>query len=263
MNKNLVRNLLVGATILGGISSIYSFNLSAKAPEPTKEAYKVDATMSVAGISLYLDNCDASVLANSINLVGASNVEETTSEEVTSKEVASEEIILEPVTQEAIEPVIIEEPTKEVTESSRQYNYYTVNDNGIYETLNTEYQDYLWSTCVEYGISDYYELLMAQMFTESGFDSSCVSDSNDWGLMQINSCNHDWLSKTLGVSDFLNPYESIKCGCFIMSSYLNKYDTSTALVAYNMGEGAVKRGIYSSSYSDRVLNNLEKLEIIN
>ena len=39
-----------------------------------------------------------------------------------------------------------------------------------------------------------------------------------------------------------------------ISDYLKKYDdVQTALVCYNMGEGAIQKGIYSTKYSRGVL----------
>ena len=97
------------------------------------------------------------------------------------------------------------------------------------------------------------------MYHESGFQTDIVSGTNDYGLMQINKCNHDWLSKKLGKSNFLDPYTSIEAGVYILSDYLKKYDdVQTALVCYNMGESAIQKGIYSTKYSRGVLAD-EKL----
>ena len=82
--------------------------------------------------------------------------------------------------------------------------------------------------------------------------------------MQINEGNHEWLSETLGVTDFLDPYQSIRCGVFMLSSYLHKYDdVQKALVCYNKGEGAVIDGTYSTDYSQCVVSDWDKLVELN
>ena len=149
-----------------------------------------------------------------------------------------------------------EEVETEQTEEKpqRSNKLYCIVENGVTYNLDVVYQDYLWKTCKKYKVTDYYELFIAQMYHESGFQTDIVSGTNDYGLMQINKCNHDWLSKKLGKSNFLNPYTSIEAGVYILSDYLKKYDdVQTALVCYNMGESAIQKGIYSTKYSRGVL----------
>ena len=149
-----------------------------------------------------------------------------------------------------------EEVKTEQTEEKpqRSNKLYCIVEDGITYNLDVVYQDYLWKTCKKYKVTDYYELFIAQMYHESGFQTDIVSGTNDYGLMQINKCNHDWLSKKLGKSNFLNPYTSIEAGVYILSDYLKKYDdVQTALVCYNMGESAIQKGIYSTKYSRGVL----------
>lgn len=166
-------------------------------------------------------------------------------------------IFIEPETE-----VVTELETESVTEAKKPYNYYRINDNGCYAQLDLELQDFLWEMCEKYDISEHYELIMAQMFSESCFKIDIISKSNDYGLMQINKCNHEWLSEILGSNDFTDPYVSIEAGCLMISDYLHKYDIAPALVAYNRGESAVKNGVLSSNYSDIVLGNMRKLEVI-
>ena len=149
-----------------------------------------------------------------------------------------------------------EEVETEQTEEKpqRSNKLYCIVEDGVTYNLDVVYQDYLWKTCKKYKVTDYYELFIAQMYHESGFQTDIVSGTNDYGLMQINKCNHDWLSKKLGKSNFLDPYTSIEAGVYILSDYLKKYDdVQTALVCYNMGESAIQKGIYSTKYSRGVL----------
>lgn len=164
----------------------------------------------------------------------------------------------------AAEPLVLieEEPIIE-TEETRENTLYYVIDEGYRFDMPAEWQDYLWEQCAAYGITEYYELLLAQSYHESAWDPNAVSKSNDYGLMQINKCNHEWLSETLGVTDFFDPYQSIDCGVYMMSGFLKKYnDVQIALVCYNMGESKAVNGIKSSKYSRCVVNDMEKLIIL-
>jgi len=124
--------------------------------------------------------------------------------------------------------------------------------------LDEDLQSYIWSLCCLYGIEDNYELIYAVMQKESQFDAAAISSTNDYGLMQINVVNHASLSSTLGIVDFLDPYENVHAGIHMISTLLHKYDMHRALMSYNMGEnGATKlwrRGIKSTSYSEQVLD---------
>lgn len=79
--------------------------------------------------------------------------------------------------------------------------------------LSEELQDYIREKCSEYEVP--MELVIALIDKESSFRSDVVSTTNDYGFMQINQCNHEWLSSTLGVSNFLDPKENILCGIYI------------------------------------------------
>lgn len=109
--------------------------------------------------------------------------------------------------------------------------------------LPADQQKYAYNMCGQYGIQ--YELFLAMMYVESGFGPNKISSTNDYGLCQINISNHDYLRRTLGVSNFLDPYDSIKAGAYFLSRYINKWGTSAegelnALNSYNMGEGGYR-----------------------
>lgn len=149
---------------------------------------------------------------------------------------------------------------QDVVVNTRENTLYYVIDSGYEIHLNDEYQDHLYNMCIKYNVKEYYSLLLAQMYHESGFNKDVISSTNDYGLMQINKCNHNWLGKILGNYNFLDPYNSIEAGVYMMSIYLHKYnDVEKALVCYNMGEGAVKKGRYSTTYSRGVLDDMNLL----
>ena len=148
----------------------------------------------------------------------------------------------------AITPVSVISCSTEVAKP--EMKYYDV-------PLSTELQDYISSVCSTYNVPC--ELIYGIIEVESNFRADTVSDTNDYGLMQINKCNHEWLSATLGVSNFLDPKENILCGIYIISEHLEKTDGNVelALMRYNCGANGAKRlweqGIYSTSYTKKVV----------
>lgn len=126
-----------------------------------------------------------------------------------------------------------------------------------------ELQAYLYRVCEEDRVP--YELAIALIGNESDYRPDVISKTNDYGLMQVNRCNHEWLSEELGVEDFLDPEENIRAGVYILSGLFEKYeDPHMVLMAYNMGEGGAKKqwdkGVYQSEYSRRVIGRLDELQ---
>lgn len=122
--------------------------------------------------------------------------------------------------------------------------------------LSEDLQEYTYYLCEAYYID--FDFAMALMFTESSFKVDTISETGDYGLMQINKCNHKSLSSALGISDFTEPYGNIRAGLFILRGLFEKYDEPALVcMAYNMGEyGASvlwKQGIYETEYSNKVL----------
>ena len=142
---------------------------------------------------------------------------------------------------------------------------WNVNDAPYYNiNLSQELQRYTYTMCADLGISEYYELVLAIMWQESNYRPDLISATNDYGLMQINKINHSWLSEELGITDFLDPYQSIDAGTHVVASLLIKYeDPHKALMAYNYGEAGARshwnRGIYTSSYSRGVAEKQDTL----
>ena len=134
------------------------------------------------------------------------------------------------------------ETTEEVTEKPEniakdgtQYRYYKVIDDGYQTALSDELQEYTYDLCVEYNITEYFTLILCQLYKESTYREDIISSSNDYGIAQINICNHEWLSEELGITDFLDPRQSILCNIYLMSENLQKYDVESSLICYNAG----------------------------
>lgn len=129
--------------------------------------------------------------------------------------------------------------------------------------LSPDLQRYTWRLCRERGLD--YEVVLAVMHLESGFDPTCISQTSDYGLMQINTINHENLRTTLGITDFLDPYQSINAGTYILAAYGGSgIEPHTLLMAYNLGPtGAARRiadGHTQTNYSKTVLQYASSLK---
>jgi uncharacterized protein YabE (DUF348 family) len=139
------------------------------------------------------------------------------------------------------------------TDGFKQYNI----------KLPYEQQLYAYNISKKYGIQ--YELFLAIMYKESGFNTNAFGGGNSYGLCQIHISNHSNLRSKLGISDFFNPYDNMTAGAYLLSKYFGTARTQVsgdtievyALNSYNMGEGAYfttcfSKGIVNRGYSDAV-----------
>lgn len=132
--------------------------------------------------------------------------------------------------------------------------YYNIN-------LSQDLQEYTFIQCIKYDVDPV--LALAVMKTESGFNANAVSETNDYGIMQINACNHNWLSDAFGDIDLLNAKDNIKCGVYMLSKI--KYPTNEQkLMIYNMGSVQAKalweKGTYSTDYTEKVIDNMKYIQ---
>lgn len=150
------------------------------------------------------------------------------------------------------QPALNTDPVKEETEPVLVY--WDV-------PLSEEIQDYIRMLSMEYSVPE--ELILAMIEVESSFRPSVVSSTGDYGYMQINECNHEWLKNELGVTDFLDPYQNILCGVYILSGHLEKTDgdIAKALMRYNNGPTGAYRlweqGVYETSYTKKITTAYE------
>ena len=129
--------------------------------------------------------------------------------------------------------------------------------------LDRYLQEYIHQLCEESGLP--YTLAIAVIEQESHYTPWIISDSDDWGLMQINSVCHEWLSRELGVTDFLDAWQNVRAGIWLLADYYARYGyASGALMCYNMGEPRAQalfdQGIYATDYSERVIGIQYRLE---
>lgn len=120
-----------------------------------------------------------------------------------------------------------------------------------------EQQEFVFYLCSGYNLD--FTLVMALIQHESNFTPDVISSTNDYGYMQINLVNHRWLTESLGVTDYLAPYQNIRGGCFILRKLFEKYqDAELVLMVYNLGETGASRlwqnGVFSTPYTEKILN---------
>ena len=123
--------------------------------------------------------------------------------------------------------------------------------------LSDDLQQHIHSLCEKYDVS--YAMVIAMIDVESSFDSKAVSSTSDYGLMQINSINHK------GNMDYLNPYDNVEHGIKALHRLAKKYNEADLVaMCWNCGETGAKnlwkQGIYSTEYSEKVIEKKLKYE---
>lgn len=121
--------------------------------------------------------------------------------------------------------------------------------------MDEDLQEFVY--CLSYGYNIDFTLVMAMIEHESSFRPDVVSKTGDYGLMQINECNHEWLTETLGVTDFLDSRQNIRSGLFVLRKLFEEYDNvNQVLMAYNMGESNASKlweqDIYVTAYTEEI-----------
>lgn len=128
--------------------------------------------------------------------------------------------------------------------------------------LDRDLQEFIFYLSAGYNMD--FTFVMALIQHESNYQADAISSTNDYGLMQINQCNHAYITETLGITDFLDPYQNVRAGMFILRKLFEKYEApEKVLMAYNMGETGASRlweqGIFEINYSKSVLQIQQEL----
>lgn len=168
------------------------------------------------------------------------------------------------------ESEVSEDTSEDVTEEVMKEPNISIEETEIYVVepvpiridcrLDDATQQMILEKCEQYNID--FAFAMAVIFKESSFRPDADSGSSV-GLMQINRINHPWLSEELGITDFFDPEQNVTAGLYVLRGLFDKYeDPHKVLMAYNMGSTGAKRkwdkGIYTSAYSEGVLQTAEK-----
>lgn len=132
--------------------------------------------------------------------------------------------------------------------------------------LDSDVQEFIYYLSKGYNMD--FTFVMAIIQQESGYQPDAVSNTYDYGLMQINKVNHGYITDEIGVTNYLDPYENVRAGMFILRKLFEKYETpEKVLMAYNLGESGAKalwdKGVFETNYSKSVqriqseLNNMK------
>lgn len=132
--------------------------------------------------------------------------------------------------------------------------------------LDSDVQEFIYYLSKGYNMD--FTFVMAIIQQESGYQPDAVSNTDDYGLMQINKVNHGYITDEIGVTNYLDPYENVRAGMFILRKLFEKYGTpEKVLMAYNLGESGAKalwdKGVFETNYSKSVqriqseLNNMK------
>lgn len=122
-----------------------------------------------------------------------------------------------------------------------------------------KYKEEVLKYSKEYDLDPF--LVFSVIKVESDFDSNAKSSKGAKGLMQIIDSTSYYIANNLGVNGFniFNPDTNIMFGCYYLRYLVDKFnDVSTALCAYNAGEGNVKNWLKDNSYSNNgiTINNI-------
>lgn len=114
-----------------------------------------------------------------------------------------------------------------------------------------KYRNAVETECERFSLEP--ELIYAVIKTESGFRVDAESDKGAIGLMQILPSTAEYTSRTYfdgETFNLLEPNDNIRCGCAYMAYLKGKfYSETTAIAAYNAGEGNVGEWLADERFS--------------
>lgn len=130
--------------------------------------------------------------------------------------------------------------------------------------LDKELQEFIYDQCQKYGIDQ--SVVYGIMYHESRFQPDVVSPTNDYGLMQINEINHQWLSEHFGrYMNYLDPYDNAEAGIYLLSVYTRDTLVDT-LMCYSLGDAGAARarskGIYQTECVGEILDDINKFKVL-
>lgn len=116
--------------------------------------------------------------------------------------------------------------------------------------INEEYLTYINDINAEYGYNICPQLILAQAWYESRYDTSVISNKQCVGLMQIDPQWHKARMARLGVSDLNDPYDNLLVAIDYMTELSEKTnDVCAALMYYNMKHSTAQNIIDKGQYS--------------
>lgn len=168
---------------------------------------------------------------------------------VTPKPAAVPKVETKVVTKPAAQPkkeVAIKSPTKKSTTTEQNLINHMVRQ-GVSKTNAKKYATLVVKHSKTYGVDPYTILAMIQI--ESNYNPNAVGSSNDTGLMQVLPATQKYMK--IG-GNLFNPSINIEIGSKYLAYNQKKFGEKLGIVAYNQGEGNVRRGTYKTHYLTKV-----------
>lgn len=126
-----------------------------------------------------------------------------------------------------------------------------------YKNWSTDLKRYTAEICNEYDVD--YSLTVAVIYNESRFQSGLThKNSNgtiDYGLMQVNEVNFDFLHRTLGINsmkELLDDEIGVRCGVALLAYHKQFTESdSAALLRYQIGAGKYQQYLKNGRYTNK------------
>lgn len=141
----------------------------------------------------------------------------------------------------------------------------------MWNTWDESLKSYTIEMCNKYEVP--VETIASMIWLESRGDVNARSYYGgycNYGLMQINGVNYEWLRERVALSsveELQDPYKNIECGVVLLRDHLNYtgnvYD---AVLRYQVGIGSYekyKRNGWGNEYTDRVMREGERMFVKN
>lgn len=126
-----------------------------------------------------------------------------------------------------------------------------------------KYTDKVCAAADEFGLSR--TLVKSVVWAESRFDPKATSRKGAKGLMQLMPETFDMCVAALGLppkSDIYDTETSLRCGCYYLSSLIDRFDgnTTAALMAYNAGEANARRFLSGDTVFPETENYIQSID---
>ncbi|WP_091018829.1 MULTISPECIES: transglycosylase SLT domain-containing protein [Paenibacillus] len=108
-----------------------------------------------------------------------------------------------------------------------------------------------------YGVDPYTILAIIQVETGATFDPNLVSTHGSVGLLQVLPSTQKYMNIS---GNLKKPSINIKIGTKYLAYTQKRFGNELGIVAYNQGEGNVKRGTYNTKYLTKVNKALAKIK---
>ena len=120
-----------------------------------------------------------------------------------------------------------------------------------------EHQEYLQKLCRERNLD--YTKILAIIALESNFNSQLISETNDYGYMQVNKVNHERMAKTLGTRNApLDPYVNLNWGTYLLAELYDKWRAEGISDKVKDGETFSQLDKYVMSSYNKGINGFKK-----